>query len=43
MNNLYLDPKNKQITEEEQIEIVLNYSEYDSPIDEEEEIASIEF
>ena len=43
MKNFYLDPRNKNITTEEQIEIVLNYSEYDDPIDEEEEICSIEY
>lgn len=42
MKDFICDPKNKNITQEEQIEIVLNYSEYDTPVDEEEEILSIE-
>lgn len=42
MKSYLKDPKNKNISQEEEIEIVLNYSECEDTLDEEEQILSVD-
>lgn len=43
MKNCFFGPNDKNITDEEKIEIVLNYNEEKYPLDEEEQILDAQF